>query len=220
MPYGTFRAENRLSSSCFESPSEIQNIIVKTIGLLFSCASHTGGTNLRLVIQHLRRYGTARLFSLLTVGIIAIFISAALVACGSSTGSGGSATPTTQAQTQNCGTIETTPRGMPMNQTTAQQSENCFFQTYQHCQNATLVYGLHGVDTSVVRTFTIENHNGRCTILDAMQHSIAPAPLSPAKTFQCSTVSMQADGLHITGCGQDGDNGSIVILSHVNTSGQ
>jgi len=175
---------------------------------------------MKLVTQHLRKYAMARLFSVLSVAIVAIFISVALIACGSSTASGGSATPTptTQAQTQNCGTIQTTPRGMPSNETTAQQSEHCFALAFQQCHNAILVYSLHGLDTSVVRTFTIENHNGQCTILDAMQHSIAPAPLSPAKTFQCSTMAMHVDGLHITGCGQDGDNGSIVILSHVNTS--
>ncbi len=177
---------------------------------------------MKLVTPHLRKYAMARLSGVLSVAIMAIFITAALVACGSSTASGGSATPTptTQTQTQNCGTIETTPRGMPANETTAQQSEHCFAQAFQQCHNATLVYSLHGVDTSVVRTFTVQNHNGQCTILDAMQHSIAPAPLSPAKTFQCSTMAMHVDGLHIIGCGQDGDNGSIVIPSPVHTSVQ
>ncbi len=119
---------------------------------------------MKMVNQHLQQYGVAKLLS---IGILAIFISTALVACGSSgssTGSGGSATPTAQVQTQKCGTIATTPRGIPTNATTAQQSEQCFYQAYQQCHNATLVYTLHGVDTSVVRTFTIENHNNLCTI--------------------------------------------------------
>lgn len=177
---------------------------------------------MNLVNQYLRRYGVAKLFSLLSISILAIFISAALVACGSSTASGGSATPTaqTQTQTQKCGTIETSPRGLPINQFTAQQSENCFYQAYQQCHNASLVYTLHGIDTSVVRTFTIENHNNQCTILDVMQHAIAPAPLSPATTFQCSSMTLLTDGLHVSGCGQDGTNGTIILLSHTDSAVQ
>jgi hypothetical protein len=173
---------------------------------------------MKMVNQHLQRYGLAKLLS---VSILAIFISAALVACGSSgssTGSGGSATPTAQTPMQKCGTIATNPRGIPTDVTTAQQSEQCFYQAYQQCHNASLVYMLHSVDTSVVRTFTIENHNNQCTILDAMQHSIAPAPLSPAKTFQCSTMSLLTDGLHVSGCGQDGNNGTIILLSHIDNT--
>lgn len=175
---------------------------------------------MKLVTQHLQRYAMARLFSLLSVGIVAVLISIALVACGSSTGSGGSATPTATAQAQNCGTIATNPRGLPTDLTVALKNEQCFAQAYQQCHNATLVYTLHGVDTTAVRTFTIENHNGQCTILDAMQHSIAPAPLSPAKTYQCSAVALQPDGLHITGCGQDGNNGTIILPSHINSAVQ
>ena len=173
---------------------------------------------MKLVNQHLQRYRVAKLLS---VGILAIFISAALVACGSSgssTASGGSATPTVQPQTQKCGTIATNPRGIPTDVNTAQQSENCFYQAYQQCHNASLVYMLHGVDTSVVRTFTIANHNNQCTITDAMQHSIAPAPLSPAKLFQCSTMTLLTDGLHVSGCGQDGNNGTIILLSRVSNA--
>ena len=175
---------------------------------------------MKLVNQYLNRYGVAKRLSWLSVSILAIFISAALVACGSSTASGGSATPTAQTQTQKCGTIETNPRGMPTDVNTAQQSENCFYQAYQQCHNASLVYTLHGVDTSVVRTFTVTNHNNQCTILDAMQHAIAPAPLSPATTFQCSTMTLLTDGLHVSGCGQDGNNGTIILLSHTDSAVQ
>jgi hypothetical protein len=176
---------------------------------------------MNMVTEHLRRYTMTRLSRLLSVAIVAVFISIALVACGSSTGSGGSgnsATPTATAQAQNCGTIATNPRGLPTDLTVALKNEQCFSQAYQQCHNATLVYTLHGVDTTAVRTFTIENHNGQCTILDAMQHSIAPGPLSPAKTYQCSAVALQPDGLHITGCGQDGTNGSIIVPSHINSA--
>ena len=177
---------------------------------------------MKLVTEHLRRYGMRRLSRLLSVGIVAVFISIALVACGSSTSTGGSGstTPTATAQAQSCGTIATNPRGVPTDLTVALKDEQCFAQAYQQCHNATLVYTLHSVDTTAVHTFTIENHNGQCTILDAMQHSIAPAPLSPAKTFQCSGVAQQPDGLHITGCGQDGNNGTIIVPSQINSAVQ
>ncbi len=175
---------------------------------------------MKMMTEHLQRYGMTRLSRLLSVGMVAVLISIALVACGSSTGSGGSATPTATAQAQNCGTIATNPRGVPTDLTAALKYEQCFSQAYQQCHNATLVYTLHSVDTSVVRTFTIENHNGRCTILDAMQHSIAPGPLSPAKIYQCSAVALQPDGLHFTGCGQDGNSGTIIVPSNINSAVQ
>ncbi|HLJ35715.1 MAG TPA: hypothetical protein VKU38_18815 [Ktedonobacteraceae bacterium] len=171
---------------------------------------------MKMVISHLQRYGGTKL---LIVAILAIFVSAALVACGSSTtGSGGSATPTTQVQAQNCGTVNTNPRGLPTDVNAARQNEQCFYQAYQQCHNASLVFTLHGLDTSMVHKFTITNHNNQCIITDAMQHSIAPAPLSPAQIFQCSTMSLVTDGLHISGCGQEGNNGTIIVPSNINTS--
>jgi hypothetical protein len=203
---GTFGRLQRLSFSCFCISVGTQKRVVYSL-------HHTGGTGKKMVTEYLRRYRMTRLSHLLSIGIVAVFISIALVACGSSTGSGGSATPTATAQAQNCGTIATNPRGAPTDLTVALKDEQCFSQAYQQCHNATLVYTLHGVDTTAVHTFTIENHNGQCVILDAMQHSIAPAPLSPATTYQCSGVALQSDGLHITGCGQDGNNGTIVVPS-------
>ena len=178
---------------------------------------------MKKVISHLQRYGETKLSGLLSVCLLAVFVSVAIVACGSSTttGSGGSTpTATAQVQTQKCGTISTNPRGLPTDATNAQQSEHCFYQAYQHCQNASLIYTLHGIDTSVVRTFTITNHNNQCIITDAMQHSIAPQPLSPAKTYQCLSMTMSVDGLHVSGCGQDGNNGTVILTLRVNTAVQ
>ena len=172
-------------------------------------------TGMNKITQRTRKIGDIR-YAFFPTGIIILLISIALAACGSSTGSGGTgnATPTTQAQMQQCGKVQTNPRGMPNGETVAMQSEQCFYKAYQQCQNATMVYTLNSLDTTIQRTFTITNHNGQCTLTDAVQHSIAPTPLSPAKTFQCSGVAMQTDGLHFTSCG---DDGNITVVDHINT---
>jgi hypothetical protein len=113
--------------------------------------------------------------------------------------------PTTQTQLQKCGTVHTNPRGIPTDVLAAKQAEDCFWQAFQKCAPASLVYTLIGVDTVTTRTFTIQTNNGHCSISDAFQHTIVPAPLSAAKTYTCTGVAQKPDGLHLSGCGQDGD---------------
>ena len=147
------------------------------------------------------------LYTLLGLGLLVVVIGAGLAACGSNTGSSGNPTPTptTSTQVQTCGKVQTNPKGTPLDVTAAKQSEDCFWQAFQKCQPASLVYTLTGVDTITVRTFTIQNNSGKCTVSEAFQHSIVPQPLSIAKTYTCTGVTQKPDGLHFSSCGVDGD---------------
>jgi hypothetical protein len=102
-----------------------------------------------LVQQYLKKYRPFTALTLLSIAILLLVISLGLAACGSSTGSGNTPTPTptTQTQAQKCGTVQTTPRGIPLDVTKAKQASDCFWVAYQKCAPASLVYTLTGVDT-------------------------------------------------------------------------
>ena len=137
-----------------------------------------------------------------------------LVACGSNgttTGSGGSITPTpTQpAQTVDCGKIQSRVNSIaPSDKAAAQQATDCFYSAYQKCQPATLVFSSFGVDAGAINHLAVKNVNGSCTISDGWQHYIAPHPPAGTITYSCASMSKQADGLHIESCGTIG---SLVI---------
>jgi len=150
---------------------------------------------------------TTTISTLLSMGVLLLVIGVALAACGTNTGSAGNptSTPTVSAQVQNCGKVQTNPMGHPINGVTSKQAENCFWQAEQKCQPATLVYTAGGVDTIATHTFTVKNNGGQCAITDTMTHQVIPMKPSAAKTYTCSSVKEQADGLHFSSCGNAGD---------------
>jgi lipopolysaccharide export system protein LptC len=143
----------------------------------------------------------------LSIVIMCVILSVALVACGSNatTGSGGnSSTPTTTAQMQKCGKIQTLPNGKLSNTVTAKGIENCFWQHFQTCQPASLIFISTGVDTITTHTFTVQNKGGQCAATDSVQLQIIPAKAHPAQTFTCASVSQQQAGLQFSQCGSEG----------------
>ena len=160
---------------------------------------------------HLRQSRLKRTLAVLSIGLLVAVISAGIAACASSSSGSQNPTPTTSTQVQKCGSVRTNPRGIPLNGPAAKQAEDCFWQAYQKCHAASLSFTTTGVDTVVVRTFTIQNNGEQCSVSDTVQHAIVPAPLSAAKIYTCTGVTEQADGLHFTGCGNDGN--IIVPLS-------
>ena len=129
-----------------------------------------------------------------------------LAACGSNdTTPGGQPNSTPPAQAQKCGSVDTSPDGKLIDEALAKQAENCFWQAYQHCQAATLIFTKRGLDAGTIHTFTLANNNGQCSISDAIQIYIAPNPPRPGSTFACMSLTQQADGLHFASCGSLGD---------------
>jgi hypothetical protein len=132
-----------------------------------------------------------------------------LVACGTNTTVGGGGqptpTPTHPLPTVDCGKIQSRVNSIaPTDKAAAQQAANCFYQAYQKCQPATLMFSAFGVDTGTIHHLSVKNTNGSCTVSDGWQHFIAPKPPSAITTFSCAGMNMQSDGLHINSCGQAG----------------
>ncbi len=138
-----------------------------------------------------------------TIALLMIVLSA----CGSNSSNMGSQgpNPTPTLQVQHCGTLHSLRfQIVPADQNIAKQAENCFWQAFQQCQPATLTYTQSGIDTGTVHTFSLKSINGMCSISDGVQHFIAPNPPGAAKTYTCSDVKLQSDGLHILSCGAVG----------------
>jgi hypothetical protein len=110
----------------------------------------------------------------------------------------------TPAQGQNCGTVQASANGL-INPAAARQAENCFWQAFQTCSPATLAFSKMGVDTVLTHTFTITGNNGKCAISDTVQNGGPDAVPTPPRTYTCAGLTQQADGLHFTSCGADGD---------------
>lgn len=158
-------------------------------------------------------------------GALIIVALTLLVACGTNggattttTGSGNntitiSSGATTQAPaptkplaTQNCGTVHTMRLlVVPADANLAKGVENCFWQAFQQCHPATLVYAQNNLDTGTIHNFSLKNVNGTCVITDGLQTFIAPRPAQGTTNYTCAGLTQQADGLHFQACGTLGN---------------
>lgn len=157
------------------------------------------------------------------VGWLTISLALCLVlltACGTragstTTGSSGfpsvtasksATTVTTHAQLRKCGVVHTMRMlVVPADQNLARNVEDCFWQAYQQCQPATLIYEQNGLDTGTISTFTLFSGNGRCEITDEVQHFVVPHPPQPTANTICTGLTKQNDGLHFLSCGNMGN---------------
>lgn len=149
----------------------------------------------------------------LSLWLFVALVGTGLAACGSRS-SNQVNTSSTQAKTQvaqlpvqvqKCGIVQGLARlEVPVADNGAQQVENCFWQAYQHCNPATLEFITTSVDTALIRTFTIHDNQGTCSITDARQLRVMPNQLSAVKTFTC-TGMVQQQGLRFLSCGEDGN---------------
>ena len=160
-------------------------------------------------------HGRSTAFAVLSIWLMMALAGVGLAACGYSGSQ--SNTPSTQSQpqaqvthppvpAQKCGVVQGLAYlEVPPSDTGAARAENCFWQAFQHCRPATLVFITSSTDTALIRTFTIHDENGTCSISDAKQQRIVPNPPSPAGTYTCTGLVQKPDGLHFSACGKDGD---------------
>jgi hypothetical protein len=161
---------------------------------------------LPIIRHYLQQSRLSMFYSMLSIGLLLAIISAGLVACGSNSGVGSAPNPTPTLLARQCGSVQTNPRDIiVVKGPTAKQVADCFWQAYQKCRAATLSFTTTGIDTVLLRTFSIKSNGGQCLVTDTIRHAIVPSPLSPAKTYTCTGIIEQADGLHFSGCGTDGD---------------
>jgi hypothetical protein len=133
------------------------------------------------------------------LGVALALACGALAACGETT------PPNAFHQ---CGAVHVAAgRVLPGDAAAARAAEDCFARDYASCAPATLVFTFMGVDTGTTRTFSESLSNGKCTVTDAVQGYTANGggKTFPTQTYTCAGLRQQADGLHVTGCGQDGD---------------
>ena len=145
---------------------------------------------------------------LLVTGLaLLLFLLAACGAnIGTTTGSNSPAATATEPPIQHCGTVHTLGlRIVPADQTGAKSVVDCFWQAYQQCHPATLVYSQGGVDAATIHTFSLKSQNGKCVITDALQHVIFPHSSKPGANETCTGLSQQTDGLHFLSCSNEGE---------------
>jgi hypothetical protein len=112
-----------------------------------------------------------------------------------------------------CGTVHVAAgRVLPQQAAAASAAESCFAHAYATCQPATLTYTSMGVDTGATQNFIERPVNGKCALSDVVQAYTANGggKTFPTQTYTCSGMQQQADGLHFTGCGQEGD---VLVLA-------
>jgi hypothetical protein len=64
---------------------------------------------------------------------------------------------------------------------------------------------MSGIDTSVLRTFSIHNDHGECSIVDTRQFRVIPGRVSAAVNYTCAGVKKVQGGLLFVACGQNGN---------------
>lgn len=165
----------------------------------------------RMQRSYVQRSGFARFVITATL----ILVCALVAGCGSNfpyQGSQPQATPTakpaltpTSAQIQNCGEVDTTLNGKALDPNKAKMASNCFWQAFHNCQVAKLLLKVHSLDTGANHVFTIKDASGKCSIMDTVTHYIVPNNLNTTRSYSCSGLVMQADGLHFIACGSLGN---------------
>ena len=149
----------------------------------------------------------------LVTGLLIALASMGLAACGypsaniSSTLSHAQAAQSqSQTQVQQCGFVQGYGafEAVPID-TGGMRAETCFWQAFQHCHLATLVFITNNFfNTSLIHTFTIHNDHGRCLISDARQSRVFANPPSSAAIYICAGLIRYPRALDFLACGKDG----------------
>lgn len=165
-------------------------------------------------MKHIRTYLRSQRFALegLTIGLVLCLVL--LAACGTNagttttTGSSGVTTTTTNTPlvTVQCGAVHTMRLlVVPADKDRVKGVEDCFWQAYQQCHPATLIYAQNNLDTGTIHNFSLKSENGQCVITDGVQHVIAPHPPQSTTNYTCTGLTRQNDGLHFLSCGEVGN---------------
>jgi hypothetical protein len=154
---------------------------------------------------YLRRWGPPGLAVLLCAAL-----SILLVACGSaittSGGPGAAPSATASPMVLSCGSISAAgPQQRSPATNDPRRAEECFVRAFHACQPATLQYTQVGVDSGVIHHFSIKQQSGRCNLIDATEHFIAPSPPRAAASYTCRDVRKLGSVYTIIGCGAEGD---------------
>ena len=124
-----------------------------------------------------------------------------LTAC-STAGSNNSALQDAGIPPQQCGAVHAMHAVLsPMDLSMAQGVEDCFWQAFQQCHSATLVFTQSDSEAGDINTFSLQSQNGICKVADSVQHFSTLHALKSPIAYTCSGIQKQGDGLHILSCG-------------------
>ena len=114
----------------------------------------------------------------------------------------------THTNMQDCGSISA-PFGGPVTPQAgsgggAKQVIQCFVQSHQQCNAASISYTSHGVDAGTTETFYTANGLGQCG-LSVETTTYVVAFRSNTTYDNCSSMVQKPDGLHFLSCGNSAD---------------
>jgi hypothetical protein len=144
-----------------------------------------------------------RAFRLTLAGVLALCVALACAGC----------VTTPPKIGYDCGTVQLTGGVDPTG------PSRCLLDHYTHCQTATLVYLMQGVDTSETHTISVTPQGSSCAVTDADVLYVASFSRTTRQDYHCAQVSQRqgpltltSSGLHclagpvvVGGCGQEGD---------------
>ncbi len=116
-----------------------------------------------------------------------------------------------QPQVQQCGIVQGygALKTVPVDLGRSRQAENCFWQAFQTCRPATLVFITNSLHATFTHTFTIHNDHGSCSILDATKFGSITNSASPTTVYSCAGLKRYPRALYFLACGKDG---TIIVL--------
>ena len=114
-------------------------------------------------------------------------------------------------QVQKCGFVQGygALKTVPIDTGRSEQAENCFWQAFQTCRPATLVFITNSLHATFTHTFTIRNDHGNCSILDATKFGSVTNAASPTTVYSCAGLKRYPRALYFLACGKDG---TIIVL--------
>ncbi|MGH2508254.1 MAG: hypothetical protein ACRDHZ_12760 [Ktedonobacteraceae bacterium] len=145
-------------------------------------------------MKHMYTHGMTRC----VFGLAMVMALLLVAACSTTTGSNTASV----SEAQQCGTVHTMRSlVVAMDWNMATGVEDCFWQAFQQCSSATLVYTQSDVEASTIHTFSLQSRNNTCKITDSVQHFLAPHPPQSPVSYICAGMQRQANGLHFLSCG-------------------
>ena len=98
---------------------------------------------------------------------------------------------------------------VPVDTGRSEQAGNCFWQAFQTCRPAALIFITNSLHATFTHTFTIQNSHGNCSILEATKFGSVTNAASPATVYSCAGLKRYPRALYFLGCGKDG---TIIVL--------
>ena len=131
-------------------------------------------------------------------GILALCAALVCAGCESST--------TPPKIGYDCGTIQLTGGVDPTG------PSQCLLDHYAHCQTATLVYVMMGVDTSDTHTISVTPQGSSCAVTDAdVSYFASFGGRTGRQDYRCADVSQRQGPLTLTSSGLQRLAGSVVV---------